>query len=74
MLHELQAEDRRVFEWWASAMSYVPMDDYRFYAVHMNKPLNWHRKWYAENVELTERVLERVRAEGPLGSSDFKPP
>jgi uncharacterized protein YcaQ len=74
MLHELQAKDRRVFEWWASAMSYVPMDDYRFYAVHMNKPLSWHRKWYAENVELTERVLERVKAEGPLGSSDFKPP
>lgn len=74
MLHELQAEDRRIFEWWASAMSYVPMADYRFYAVHMNKPLSWHRKWYAENVELTERVLERIRAEGPLGSSDFKPP
>jgi uncharacterized protein YcaQ len=74
MLHELQAKDRRVFEWWASAMSYVPMSDYRFYAVNMNKPLNWHRKWYTENVELTERVLERIRAEGPLGSSDFKPP
>jgi uncharacterized protein YcaQ len=74
MLHELQAQDRRIFEWWASAMSYVPMADYRFYAVHMNKPLSWHRKWYAENIELTERVLERIREEGPLGSSDFKPP
>jgi uncharacterized protein YcaQ len=74
MLHELQAIDRRVFEWWATAMSYVPMDDYRFYAPSMNAPLRWHRKWYNENVQLTERVLERVKAEGPLGSSDFKPP
>lgn len=74
MLHELQAKDRRVFEWWASAMSYVPMSDYRFYAVHMNQPLSWYRKWYAENADLTERVLERIREEGPLGSSDFKPP
>jgi uncharacterized protein YcaQ len=74
MLHELQSQDRRVFEWWASAMSYVPMADYRFYAVRMNKPLRWHRKWYAENVELTERVLKRIEDEGPLGSSDFKPP
>jgi uncharacterized protein YcaQ len=73
-LHELQARERRVFEWWATAMSYVPMADYRFYAVYMNKPLSWYRKWYAENVELTERVLERIREEGPLGSSDFKPP
>jgi uncharacterized protein YcaQ len=74
MLHELQARDRRVFEWWASAMSYVPMADYRFYAVRMNQPLRWYRKWYADNVELTDKVLERVRAEGALGSSDFKPP
>lgn len=74
MVHELQAEDRRVFEWWASAMSYVPMDDYRFYSVNMSQPLSWHRKWYAENKEFTARVLERVREEGPLGSSDFKPP
>jgi uncharacterized protein YcaQ len=74
MLHELQAEDRRVFEWWASAMSYVPMSDYRFYAVHMNQPLSWYRKWYAENVDLTERVLARIRKEGALGSLDFKPP
>jgi len=74
MLHELQAKDRRVFEWWASAMSYVPMTDYRFYAVYMDKPLSWYHKWYEENVELTERVLERIKQEGPLGSSDFKPP
>jgi hypothetical protein len=40
----------------------------------MNGPLSWYRKWYTENVELTERVLERIRAEGPLGSADFKPP
>jgi uncharacterized protein YcaQ len=35
---------------------------------------SWHRKWYKENVEFVERVLERVRQEGPLGSTDFKPP
>ena len=75
MLHELQAEDRRVFEWWAApAMSYVPMHDYRFYAASMGEQRSWHRKWYAENVEFVAQVLERVREEGPLGSTDFKPP
>jgi len=74
MLHELQAEDRRIFEWWAPAMSYVPMRDYRFYAVRMGSQRSWHRKWYAENVEFVAQVLERVREEGPLGSADFKPP
>ncbi len=35
MLHELLAEDRRVFEWWTHAMSYIPMRDYRFYKPRM---------------------------------------
>jgi uncharacterized protein YcaQ len=74
MLHELQSQDRRVFEWWAPAMSYVPMSDYRYYAVGMGPDRSWHRRWYAENKDVVERVLERVREEGPLGSRDFKPP
>jgi uncharacterized protein YcaQ len=40
----------------------------------MGPERSWHRRWYAENVDVVERVLERVRAEGPLGSRDFKPP
>jgi uncharacterized protein YcaQ len=76
MLRELQAADRRVFEWWAPAMSYVPMSDYRYYAVHMG-PGNirpWQREWFMENKEIIDHVLERIRAEGPLGSSDFQAP
>ncbi len=30
-LHELQAEDRRIFEYWGHAASFLPMDDYRYY-------------------------------------------
>lgn len=74
MLHQLQAEDRRVFEWWAPAMSYVPMHDYRYYAPRMKSVRPWKRKWYAENEEVVEYVLDRIRAEGPLSSSDFKAP
>lgn len=32
MLHDLQARDRRVFEYWTHAASYVPMCDYRYYS------------------------------------------
>jgi hypothetical protein len=74
MLHELLAQDRRVFEWWTHAMSYVPMTDYRFYAVRMGegavRPRT--RKWLAENPEIARRVMQRIREEGPLGSADFK--
>ena len=30
MLHELQAHDRRVFEYWGHAASYLPMSDFRY--------------------------------------------
>jgi uncharacterized protein YcaQ len=76
MLHELQAQDRRVFEWWAPAMSYVPMSDYRYYATRMGPDgiRRWRHKWYTENKDVVEGVLERIRQEGPLGSSNFKAP
>ena len=35
MLHTLQAEDRRIFEFWGHAASYLPMKDYRYYLPRM---------------------------------------
>lgn len=31
MLHTLQSVERTVFEYWAHAMSYLPMSDYRYF-------------------------------------------
>lgn len=74
MLHEMLTDDRSVFEYWTHAMSYVPMCDYRFSLPRMKRFVRGerHRKWKAENKNVMNEVLERIRAEGPLGSSDFK--
>jgi len=78
MLHELQAVDRRVFEYWGHAASYLPMSDYRFYLPRMRSYDDPNHKWirnqYQEHDRLFDHVLERIQAEGPLGSKDFKPP
>ena len=76
MLHELQAKDRRFFEWWAPAMSYVPMADYRYFMAGVGRGSirRWKRRWFEENQDVVEGVLERIRQEGPLGSKDFKAP
>jgi uncharacterized protein YcaQ len=78
MLHELQARDRRVFEYWGHAMSYLPMSDYRFCLPKMRNFNNPTSRWAKERLEkyghLTGSVLERIREEGPLGSKDFEPP
>jgi uncharacterized protein YcaQ len=76
MLHELLAHDRRVFEWWTHAASYIPMRDYRYYLPRMRAAAHRARtrRWLQENEELVQHVRERIRAEGPLGSADFQAP
>lgn len=78
MLHQLQAEDRRVFEYWGHAASYLPMSDYRFYLPRMRGFHEPHQKWEKQRLEkyghMMKPVLERIREEGPLGSKDFTSP
>jgi len=76
MLDELLARDRGVFEWWASAASYLPYTDYRYYLPAMRRyaanPRTRH--WLEQNAELVQGVRDRIQAEGPLGSADFQAP
>jgi len=78
MLHELQTKDRRVFEYWGHAMSYLPMSDYRYFLPKMRNFENPRSKWaeisLAKCRHLMQPVIERIRKEGPLCSRDFQPP
>jgi len=75
MLHDLQANDRLIFEYWGHAMSYLPMSDYRYFLPRMRNFLNPSSKWTRQQMEkydhLTQSILERIRNEGPLSSKDF---
>ena len=75
LLHQLAYEDRKLFEYWAHAASYVPMKDFRYYT----RPMRVRRERYAHGYdwaraepEVMEHVLERVRKEGPLSTKDFE--
>jgi len=76
MLHQLLAVDRRVFEYWGHAASYLPMTDYRYYLPKMLRSPTSHygKAWVEKNGDVLNRVYERIEAEGPLASKDFKPP
>jgi hypothetical protein len=76
MLHDLLAEDRRVFEWWTHAMSYIPIRDYRYYKSRMGlKAVNARRrKLLEEHPGILDHVRQRIQEKGPLGSADFKKP
>lgn len=77
-LHELQVRDRRVFEYWAHAMAYVPMSDYRFYLAKMrnfSRPASrWAQHRLGQCRDIMPAVLDRIRSEGPLSAADFAAP
>jgi len=71
-LDQLQREGK-VFEHWYHAAAYLPMRDYRFARRRMlafrNREIGWER---SGDRPLMARILERVRADGPLKSRDFE--
>ena len=77
MLNEL-LKNRRIFEYWGHAASYLPMADFRYYLPKMKEFDDPHGKWEKDRLQkfghLMEPVLNRIREEGPLGSKDFELP
>jgi uncharacterized protein YcaQ len=73
-LHDLQAKDRRIFEYWAHAASFVPTKDYRYYLPAIKrkpKAGSWFDQWTKKNPKLVQQVKRRIVKEGPLTPSDF---
>lgn len=71
-LHRAQSVDKSVFEYWTHALSYVPVEDMRFFIHDMRK--NWVRRsaWFAGVKEKELRkVLWRIRNHGALTIRDI---
>lgn len=75
-LNELLAKDRAVFEQWAHAVAYMPIEDFRYYLPKMEAsrkpPTNqWQKKRFQLAKDLFKDILKRIENEGPLTSKDF---
>lgn len=75
-LHDLQAVDRRIFEYWGHALSFLPMADFRYSLPRMRAYedpgyAGWTGYMHENFGHLLKPVLERIRVEGPLGAKDF---
>ncbi|MGH3070702.1 MAG: DNA glycosylase AlkZ-like family protein [Gaiellaceae bacterium] len=62
-------ERRDVFEAYNKGLSLVPTSEFPWFRVVLATGL---RRILAEHADVAERVLERIRAEGPLSSRDFE--
>ncbi len=66
-------ERREIFEASNKALSFVPTSEFPWFRhVWGRKGPRFHAAALAENAAAAERVLERIRAEGPLSSLDFE--
>src|SRR5260370_33385252 len=71
-LHESIYQHKRGFEYWGHMASWLAMAEYRYFLPRMTRMRKDGRGWWdqvrSENAELDPAVLERVRAEGPIGA------
>jgi len=77
-LNELLAEGA-LFEYWAHAMCFIPIEDYPLYRRRMldaiqNKvwPVKWSVKWSQEHPKVMERVRSHLREKGAVRSAEFE--
>ena len=63
----------RIFEYWAHEACLLPIELWPHFRRVMEGSGHWgaHDRALQEHSDLVEPVLERIRAEGPLGSRDF---
>ena len=74
-LDQLLAEGA-LFEYWAHAACFIPIEDFALFRGQMLKTraadYSTHYWSPLEHADLVQRILERIRREGPLRSSDFE--
>ena len=72
-LHELLNE-KKIFEYWSHAASYLPMKDFRFSLPRKKEWSNGKTHWFVADDKIKREVLRRIKREGPLQSKDFEAP
>jgi uncharacterized protein YcaQ len=67
-------ERREIFEATNKALSFVPASEFPWFRLPFGrKGPRFHAEILAGNAAVAERVLGRIRAEGPLSALDFQP-
>lgn len=72
-LHQAQTVDKTLFEYWTHALSFVPIEDFRFYVRDMRTYWSRRAVWFT-NVKDNEvrRVMTRIRKNGALSIRDIE--
>ncbi|MBK5143417.1 YcaQ family DNA glycosylase [Budviciaceae bacterium BWR-B9] len=71
ILDSLQ-QQRKVFEYWAHAAAYLPIEDFRYCRIKMRHITEHEKPWHPQANKIKAEVLARIKAEGPLQSKNFE--
>lgn len=68
MLH-----DGDIFEYWAHAAAFLPIDDFRFSLPYKHAIKSGQTHWFKQpDFKLMDELLARIRSEGPIRSRDIE--
>ncbi|MDQ1859065.1 winged helix-turn-helix domain-containing protein [Chryseobacterium sp. WLY505] len=70
-LEEL-VEERKVFEYWFHAASYLPMQDFRYVLPQMLMIKRGESRYYNADPKVMKYVVDNIRNEGPKRARDFE--
>jgi uncharacterized protein YcaQ len=73
-LDQLLAEGD-LFEYWAHAACFLPVEDYRLYRVRMLGRGRWRgaaRAWLVEHADVASRVMQHIQANGATRAAAFE--
>lgn len=77
-LHELHGKDRALFEYWAHACAYVPIELYGCFRRIMlgfeDRIDDRLDEWFEGNPGILDHVMEHVRQNGAVTTKSFEPP
>jgi uncharacterized protein len=59
------------FEYWSHAACLLPLEEWPFYAFRRRAFARRGRRWHQSHPEVCQRVLARIRAEGPLTATEL---
>ena len=72
-LHLAQSQEKIIFEYWTHALSYLPLDVYKYFIGKMNKYDNSSDGWFSSVTEDDyKKVKNLLKSNGPISIRDIK--
>ena len=70
-LHKAQSINKTIFEYWTHALSYVPIEDYRYFVNNMQVWKNEPNKWYSSVTKRdVKNMVSSIAKQGPISIRD----